>query len=237
MGKKRSDYCRNNDEPGGCARTNCRFFHPGRTTTTPETTPLQSTSNSNSKSSHKSDKNRSSKTSWGSSKPKDIRMVPNGLCRTYYYDGKCDKGFDCKFPHNQTISTSSSNSSTKGKENERGFKSSDSIPDFGQLASNVNTSNTLLLRGVTEKDRDGEFKKLLQMIIEKDFKFNDSSYVYIFVKGLLSTTLESLRWVSSYFLRPSFFDEIDSAASSFKLQILLISSYFSGFSRDPTRFS
>lgn len=198
MGKKRANYCRINDEPGGCTRSDCRFFHPGRTTN-PET-PLQSTSNTN----HKPD-NRNKSSGF---RAKDTRMVPNGLCRSFYYDGKCDKGFDCKFSHTQSTSTSSA----KGKENERSFKSSDSstptsTPDYGQLASNVNTSSALLLRGVTEKDRDGEFKKLLQLIIERDFRLNESSHVYIFVKGLLSTTLESTVWVSSY---PDTFSSSDS---------------------------
>lgn len=172
--------CRNHaQQAGGCKYgTRCTFSHDGAP---PAASHHDSHSNSKVKG---NSKGRSSKPPF----VKDTRMAPNGHCRSYYHDGTCRKGFECRFSHaTSLVATAQPSAESIVRRTES--------QDYAQIATNLNTS--ALTRGIRPADREGTFKILWRKILDNEYYcFTSSAEVHIFTKGLLSTTLETTDWVS-----------------------------------------
>lgn len=195
--------CRFFSSPKGCIKTDCQFLH--------ELDTQQSTSNQNSGQStsratndNDSRRNRNFIRSARSSyqREPDSRKVPNGICRDWYYDKVCRKGFECKFSHSESLVKSETSENSPLNLTTTGSTSTSTVVvrNYGDLVNNNNTSSLLNESNVKERDKEGEFKRLFVKIESEEVRLLNCNQVYIFTKGLLSTTIESESWVRILFV-------------------------------------
>lgn len=121
----------------------------------------------------------------GFQQPRDTRYSPNGVCRSYWHDGACQRGADCKYQHVRSgagVNTGDAESST------------DAVAQQLQQGS-LSTND---LHAVDGAAKFGRFERILELL-EAAPRPGDPmapSTVYVFANGLLSTTKEDAAWVS-----------------------------------------
>lgn len=177
----RRPTCRLYGTSAGCRKTNCRFSHinPG-----PVTGPSTSAA-------HRPGGSASS-----SGAINDVD-VPKGICRAFWKTGACNKGFDCRYRHEQDPAKASSRS------------------DTGQTTSGVTIPEVLVpllnaaaLARLTEPGSDSlfvpstkprtptEVHNQLKRFLYDNFHFNHVFDIYAFLGLLSEASSQNTSWVS-----------------------------------------
>lgn len=169
--------CRYFATPGGCSRgRSCTFEHSAAAQ--PASAASSSRGHSNAPATRGGRGGGRGGRGGFINQPRDSRYTPNGICRSFYHDGSCERGSDCKFQHRSKDAASASRE-----------------PLFDDSALAAGRLDSSALHSIDPNDKFGDFERVFTKMEESSYNCLTPTGVYIFVKGLLATTQETTSWV------------------------------------------
>ena len=177
--------CKFYGTPGGCYKgANCTFQHSN--TSQQPSNPAQSLGSS----------------SWrngpGNTKPfSSSGSVPPGVCRFYWTTGNCNRGFQCRYKHNDNPSSVASPA-----QQQQATGNPSAIDDVAPFLNDAGMAKLTGSRfnGSLNSEKDlspNEAHNALRRYLHDDFRFRSSVEIYGFVKIINSAIDTNTSWVRS----------------------------------------
>ncbi|KAI5476602.1 hypothetical protein MNV49_007489 [Pseudohyphozyma bogoriensis] len=117
------------------------------------------------------------------SHPNHLANVPKGTCKDFYHTGRCRFSVDCRYNHDRTLSSQQPSTSKAA------------TPTFEDLDGIASHTNSDALQGDVDPNwKEGAFRSLWQKLESAGEGFGRNDEVYLWVRGLLSTTKETATW-------------------------------------------